>query len=131
MNLERIIMLSSGWPVLLCTGIVLGGITAWSVRRRANLLWFLPVLLVAAVIFAFVTGSAGRVLILVPEQLGIGIVALFPGVAVAFLLAWWMLNLQAPKWLLVAGPAMACLASSPVAGYLSLVAVCELIKECA
>lgn len=130
MTLERVIALSYGWPVLLCAGVVLGCITVSSASRRAHLLWFLPVLLVAAIAFVFISGGAGRVLIVAPEQLGIGVVALFPGVAVAFILAWAMLALQAPKGWLAAAPALACLASSPLAGYVALLAVCELIGEC-
>jgi len=72
---EGFMLLSSGWPMLLGAGLLLGGITVASAQRRAHLMWFLPMLLLAAT------------------------------------------------------PAVACLASSPLAGYVTLVAVCELTGE--
>ena len=83
MSSEEFMFPSSGWPVFLGAGLMLGGITVASAQRRAHLIWFLPVLL-----------------------------------------------LGAPRWLLFAAPAVACLASSPLAGYVTLVAVCELTGDC-
>ena len=130
MSLERLWILSSGWPVLLCAGLVLGFITVWSKKQRTHLAWFLPVLLLASVAFVLLTGEADSVLILVPEQLGIGVVALFPGVLLSFLAAWCVLELRTRNWLLVAAPALVCVASAPLAGYVASVAVCELISDC-
>lgn len=88
MSLDHVMRLSSGWPVLLGAGLMLGCITVWSTEWRAHLVGFLPVLLLAAMAFVFVTGGAGRVLILALEQLGIGVVALFRGVVLSFLVVW-------------------------------------------
>ncbi len=130
MTSDFFIGLSSGWPVLLCAGLLLGGITVASARRHAHLMWFLPVLLLAAIAFVLVTGGGDSALILAPDQLGIGVVAVAPAVTVAFLVAWSLLRLGAPRWLLFAGPALACLAGSPLAGFVTVVAVCELTGEC-
>lgn len=130
MNLDDFMALSDGWPVLLCLGLVLGAITSWSAERRAQLIWFLPVLLLAAITFVFVTGEAASVLILAPERLGIGVTALLPAVIFSFVVAWWLLHFRAKNWILVAAPTMVCLASTPLAGYLARLAVCELVGEC-
>jgi len=122
--------LSSGWPVLLCAGLLLGGITVASVDRRAHLMWFLPVLLLTAISFVLVTGGGDSALIVAPDQLGIGVVAVAPAVTVAFLVSWSLLRLGAPRWLLFTAPALACLAGSPLAGFVTVVAVCELTGEC-
>ena len=51
MNRETLLSLSAGWPVLLCTGFLLGYIALRAAERRAHLLWYFPVLLVAAPLF--------------------------------------------------------------------------------
>ena len=130
MSSENFMLLSSGWPVFLGAGLLLGGITVASVQRRAHLMWFLPVLLLAAIAFVLVTGGGDSALLLAPDQLGIGVVAVAPAVTFAFVVSWGLLALGAPSWLLFAAPAVACLASSPLAGYVTLVAVCELTGEC-
>lgn len=130
MNLHELVVLSYGWPVLLCTGLMLGGITLWSAGPGAHLLWFLPVMLLAAIAFALLSGDAASVLILAPERLGIGVIAILPAVAFSFLAAWTLLRIRAKNWLLVVAPAMVCLACTPLAGYVARVAVCELTGEC-
>lgn len=121
---------SSGWPVLLCAGLLLGLITLCSTRQRAHLLWFLPTMLLTAIGFLLVTGEAANVLILAPERLGIGVIAVLPSVVCAFFAAWCALRLGAANWMLVGAPAMACLVTTPLAGYLARAAVCELVGEC-
>ena len=116
--------------MLLGTGLLLGGIAVSSRRRRAHLMWFLPVLLLAAIAFALVIDDAGSVLLLGPEQLGIGVVSVAPAVAFSFALSWGLLRLRAPRWLLFGVPVVACLVSAPLAGYVAFMAVCELIGNC-
>ena len=121
---------SSVWPVLLVTGLVLGSITLASRRQRAQLLWFLPTLLGAAIVFLWLTGEASSALILAPERLGIGVIALLPAVMLAFAAAWWALRLEARNWVLVGAPAVACIVTTPLVGYIVRAAVCELVGEC-
>lgn len=130
MSQELLVKLSSGWPVLLCTGLLLGYVTLWAAERRRHLVWFFPVLLLAAIAFILVTGGAASVPLLAPEQLGVGVVAVVPAVAFAFAAAWWVLRIRASSWLLVGAPAIACLVSSPLVGYVALAAVCELTGDC-
>jgi hypothetical protein len=130
MSLVDFMTLSYGWPVLLFTGLLLGFITVWAVSRRAHLLWYLPVLLVAAIAFVLITGEAASVLILAPERLGIGVFALLPSVGLSFVLAWYLLRFGAKNGFLVVVPVVVCLASTPLAGYIARVAICELIGEC-
>ena len=130
MSLDLLLSLSSGWQVLLFTGLLFGLITLSSVERRTQLLWFLPVLLLAAITFLLVTGTADSALLLAPERLGIGVVALMPAVALSFVVAWCVLRFRAPDWILVGAPAVACLLSSPLVGYVALTAVCELTGDC-
>ena len=120
----------SVWPVLLVTGLALGSITLASRRQRTHLLWFLPALLVAAVVFLWLTGEASSVLILAPERLGIGVIALIPAVTLAFAAAWCALRFEAGNWVLVGAPAVACIATTPLVGYIVRAAVCELVGEC-
>ena len=120
----------SVWPVLLVTGLALGSITLASRRQRAQLLWFLPTLLAAAIVFLWLTGEASNVLILAPERLGIGVIALLPGVALAFAAAWCALRFEAGNWVLVSAPAVACIVTTPLVGYIVRAAVCELVGEC-
>lgn len=130
MSGELGIELSSGWPVLLGTGVLLGYVTLWAVERRRHLLWFFPVLLIAAVAYIQIAGGTVSTPILAPEQLGIGVVAVIPAVAITFAVAWCLLHYRAPNWLLVGGPAVACLASTPLVGFVALAAVCELTGDC-
>ena len=130
MSLDLLLSLTSGWQVLLFTGLLFGLITLSSVERRTQLLWFLPVLLLAAVTFLLVTGTADSALLLAPERLGIGVVALMPAVALSFVVAWCVLRFRAPDWILVGAPAVVCLLSSPLVGYVALTAVCELTGDC-
>jgi hypothetical protein len=111
MSLDLLLSLSSGWQVLLITGLLLGWITLSSVERRTQLLWFLPVLLLAAVTFLLVTDTADSALL-------------------SFIVAWCVLLLRAPDWILVGAPAVVCLLSSPLVGYVALTAVCELTGDC-
>jgi hypothetical protein len=130
MGFDELMTLSGGWPVLLCMGLMLGCITVWSVDQRAHLLWFLPMMLLAAISFVFFSAEAASVLILAPERLGIGVIALLPAVTIAFAASWALLSLRAKTWLLVAVPAMVCLVSTPLAGYVARVAVCDLVGDC-
>jgi len=130
MSVDELVILSDGWPVLLCTGLILGWITLWAAEQRAYLLWFLPVMLLAAIAFVLLRSDAASILILAPERLGIGVIALLPAVTVSFLAAWGLLRIQARSWLLVAAPAVICFVSTPLAGYVARVAVCELVGEC-
>ena len=130
MSRELFVRLNSGWPVLLCTGLLLGFVTLWARERRRNLVWFLPVLLLAAVAFISVTGGTVSTPVLAPETLGIGVVAILPAVAFSFVVAWCVLHYRAPSWLIVGAPALACLVSSPIVGYVALVAICELTGDC-
>lgn len=129
-SFDELIILSAAWPVLLCAGLLLGGISMWSVQRRVHLLWFLPTLLLAAIAFVLVTSEAANVLILAPERLGIGVIALFPAVVLSFMVVWCLLRFRAKGWLLFSAPAMLCLLSAPLAGFLARVAVCELVGDC-
>ena len=130
MNRETLMSLSAGWPVLLCTGFLLGYITLRAAERRAHLLWYFPVLLIAAIAYVLLTGGAPSVPTWAPEQLGIGVVAVVPAVALSFVIAWYALELRAPGWVLAGGPIVACLISSPVVGYVAFLAICELTGEC-
>ena len=130
MSGERLLSLSVGWPVLLVAGIALGIVTLHAAERRANLLWFFPVLLAAAIAYVLLTGGAPSVPFWASEQLGIGVVALVPAGALAFVVAWYALEFRAPPWLLVGGPLVACLLSSPAVGYVGFLAICELTGEC-
>ena len=121
---------SSAWLVLLCAGLILGFITLAARRQRAQLLWFLPTLLVAAIAFLWLTGEAASVLILAPERLGIGVIALLPAVTLAFAAAWCALRFEARNWVLVGAPAVACIVTTPLVGYIVRAAVCELVGEC-
>jgi len=130
LNLGDIPQLNYGWPVLALVGVMLGGITAVSSKRGAHLAWFLPVLLFAAVLFVLVTDGATSVLILAPERLGIGVMALLPAVAISFVVAWCLIRLGANDLWLFSAPLMICLLSTPLAGYLARLAVCELTGDC-
>lgn len=130
MSFGDIAQASTGWPVLVGTGLLLGCITMMSVKRRAHLAWFLPVLLVAAITYVFVIDDATNVLILAPERLGIGVMALFPAVAFSFVGAWWLIRFGAADWVLVGAPLIICLLSTPLAGFLVRLAVCELTGDC-
>ena len=130
MSAETLMSLAVGWPVLLCTGTVLGYITLRARERRAHLLWYLPVLLFAAIAYLLLTGGAPGISIYASEQLGVGVVALVPAVLSAFVVAWYALEFRAPAWILAAGPAAACLISAPVVGYVASLAVCELTGDC-
>jgi hypothetical protein len=130
MSAELFVKLNSGWPVLLCAGLLLGYVTLWAAERRRNLAWFLPVLLLAAIAFALVTGGDVSTPLLASEQLGIGVVAVIPAVALSFAVAWCVLHYRAPNWVLVGAPAIACLVSSPLVGYIALVVICELTGDC-
>jgi hypothetical protein len=130
MSSELFAKVNAGWPVLLCTGLLLGFVTLRATQERHHLLWFLPVLLGAAIAFILVTGEPVSTPLLAAEQLGIGVVAVIPAVALAFAVAWCGLRYRAPGWLLVAGPAAVCLVSSPLVGYIALVAICELTGDC-
>lgn len=122
--------LSGGWPVLLCAGVLLGFIALRARERRAHLLWYFPVLLLAAITYVLLTGGAPGIPVFTSEQLGIGVVALIPAVLSSFVVAWYALEFQAPAWLLGLGPALACLLSAPLVGYVASLAVCELTGEC-
>ena len=130
MSGELFAKVSAGWPVLLCTGLLLGYITLWGAERRRHFAWYLPVLLLAAIAFILVTGGPVSTPLLVPEQLGVGVVAILPAVAFAFIIAWCLVQFRAPGWLLVTAPGLVCLACSPLAGYVALAAVCELTGDC-
>ncbi len=130
MSYDIFIKLIFGWPVLLCMGLLLGYITLCAAERRSHFVWFLPVLLLAAIAFVVVTGAATSIPMLASEQLGVGVVALIPAAALSFVVAWCVLQFSAPTWLLVGAPAIACLVSSPLVGYVALVAVCELTSDC-
>lgn len=130
MSSELFAKLNVGWPVLLCAGLLLGSITLRAAQDRRHLLWFLPVLLAAAVALIVVSGEPVSTPLLAAEQLGIGVVAVAPAIAIAFVVAWCALRYRAPGWLLVTGPATACLVSSPLVGYIALVAICELTGDC-
>ena len=121
---------SSGWPVLLCAGLTLGVITLRSSRQRAHLLWFLPTFLLAAIAFLWITDEASSILILAPERLGIGVIALLPTVLLAFAAAWCALRFDAGRLVLVGAPTVVCIVSTPLVGYIARVAVCELTGEC-
>lgn len=125
-----ILSLATGWPILLLTGITLGYITLHAADRRGYLLWYFPTLLFTAIAYVLLTGGAPSVPIWASEQLGIGVVAVIPAVAASFVVAWCALKLRAPSWVLVVAPLLACVASSPVVGYVALLAVCELTGEC-
>lgn len=114
----------------MCTGLLLGYVTLWAAERRRHLAWFLPVLLPAAIAFVLVTGGEVSTPLLAAEQLGIGIVAVMPAVALSFAAAWCVLHYRAPNWLLVGAPTIACLVSSPLVGYIALVVICELTGDC-
>lgn len=130
MSVDGLIALSNGWPVLLCAGLILGWVAVWAAEHRAYLLWYLPVLLLAAIAFVLFTGDAALVLILAPERLGIGVIALLPAITFSFAAAWILLGIRAKTWALAAAPAIVCLLSTPLAGYIARVAVCELVGEC-
>lgn len=116
--------------MLLLAGVALGMVTLRAAERRANLLWFFPVLLAAAIAYVLLTGGAPSVPFWASEQLGIGVVAVVPAVALSFVVAWYALEFRAPSWFLVGGPIVACLLSAPAVGYVALLAICELTGEC-
>lgn len=122
--------LFAAWPVLLVAGLLLGCATTWAVERRANLMWFFPVLLVASAAFVMVTGGSVSTPLIAPEKLGVGVVAMAVPVAVSLAVAAWVLHLRAPHWVLVAAPALACLLCTPIAGYVGLLTICELTGDC-
>jgi len=130
LSVDELMLLAVGWPVLLCTGIVLGFIALRARERRAHLLWYFPVLLFAALAFLLLTGGAPGISFFASEQLGVGVVAVIPAVLSSFIVAWYALEFRAPAWLLALGPAVACLISAPVVGYVASLAVCELTGEC-
>lgn len=130
MSRDTLVSLSAGWPVLLCAGVLLGYVTLRATERRVHLLWYFPVLLGAAIAYILLVGGAESIPTFASEQLGIGVVAMVPAVALAFVVAWYALEFRAPDWVLVAGPILACLVSSPVVGYVAFLAVCELTSEC-
>jgi hypothetical protein len=130
MSRELFLALSAAWPVLLGAGLLLGYVTWRSTERRRNLLWFLPVMLATAIAFVLLTGGSVSTPLLAPEQLGIGVFAVIPAFAISLAVAWCVLHYRAPGWLLVGAPALACLISSPLAGYVALVTICELTGDC-
>ena len=122
--------LSAGWPVLLGTGLLLGYVTLLAAERRRHFVWFLPVLLVSAIVFVLATVAPTSTPLVAPERLGIGVVAVLPAVALAFAVAWGAIRLRAPGWLLVGAPAVTCLLSSPLVGFVAVVTICELTGDC-
>ncbi len=130
MKLDDIPQLNYGWPVLALAGVMLGCVTMVSARRRAHLAWFLPVLLFAALLFVLFTDGVTSVLILAPERLGIGVMALAPAVAISCVAAWLLIRFGANDLWLFSVPLMICLLCTPLAGYLARLAVCELTGEC-
>lgn len=122
--------LGSGWPVLLGTGLLLGYVTVLAAKRRRHFVWFLPVLLLAAIVFELVTGGPTSMPIVAPERLGIGVLAVFPAVALSFAVSWGLIQVRAPGWLLMGAPTMVCLLSSPLAGYIAMLTICELTGDC-
>jgi len=118
------------WPVLLVAGLLLGCATSWASDRRANLMWFFPVLLVASVAFVMITGGSVSTPLIAPEKLGVGVVAMSIPVAVSFAVACWVLHVRAPRWILVAAPALSCLLCTPIAGYVGILTICELTGDC-
>lgn len=129
-NQELPLSLISGWPVISCTSLLLGYVTFWSLDRRRHLVWYLPVLLAAAIAFVLVAGGPISTPLLAAETLGIGIVAVFPAVAIAFVVACLVLHYRAPAWMLFCAPAIACLLSTPIVGYVARFVVCELTGDC-
>jgi len=127
---DLFVRLNSGWPIFLISGLTLGYVTRWSAESRRHLVWYFPVLLSAAIAFILLTGGAVSTPILAPEQLGIGVVAVAPAFALSFAAAWLVLHFRAPRWLLFTAPTLACLAASPLAGYVALIAICELTGDC-
>jgi hypothetical protein len=129
-SLELFLELNSGWPVLFGTGLLLGYITLLAAERRRHLVWFLPVLLLAAIGYVLVTDFPTSTPLVAPERLGIGVVAVFPAVALSFAAAWSVIRVGAPGWVLVGAPAVTCLMSSPVVGYIAFATICELTGDC-
>ena len=130
MSHDLFVRLNAGWPVLLVAGVVLGLVTLWATERRRHLLWFLPVLLMAAIAFVLIAGGTVSTPLLAAETLGIGIVAVLPAVVITLVVSFFVLHYRAPNWLVVGAPALACLVSSPIVGYVALVVVCELTGDC-
>lgn len=115
---------------MLGTGLLLGYVTLLAAERHRHLVWFLPVLLLAAIVFMLVTAGPTSTPLVVPERLGIGVVAVLPGIALTFAVAWCLIQVRAPGWLLVVAPAMTCVLSSPIVGYVAVVTICELTGDC-
>jgi hypothetical protein len=88
------------------------------------------VLLFAALLFVLFTDGVTSVLILAPERLGIGVMALAPAVAISCVAAWLLIRFGANDLWLFSVPLMICLLCTPLAGYLARLAVCELTGEC-
>ena len=122
--------LVAAWPALLAAGVLLGCATSWAESQRANLLWFFPVLLVSSVGFVMATGGSVSTPLIAPEKLGVGVVAMAIPVTVSFAVALWVLRLEAPRWVLVGAPAIACLLCTPIAGYVGRLVICELTGDC-
>ena len=127
---ETFARLNSGWPVFLLAGVTLGYVTHWAVQSLRHLVWYFPVLLFGGIAFILLTGGAVSTPLLAPEQLGIGVVAVAPAIAISFAVAMIVLHFRAPGWLLFAAPALACLMASPLAGYVAQIAICELTGDC-
>lgn len=130
MDYDTLVKLCAAWPVLLVTGLLLGCATSWAAAERANLMWFFPVLLTASVAFVMVTGGSVSTPLIAPEKLGVGVVAMAAPVAISFAAALVVLHMRAPKWVLVSAPALACILSTPLAGFVASVTICELTGDC-
>ena len=122
--------LSAAWPVLLATGVLIGLATSWASDQRTNLMWFFPILLVSSAAFVMATGGSVSTPLTAPEKLGVGVVSMAIPVAVSFVVSLWVLHVRARRWVLVAAPALACLACTPIAGYVGLLTICELTGDC-
>jgi hypothetical protein len=123
--------LSSGAPMFLCIGALLGYLNVRAAKQRLFLLCFLPGYFLAAVGFVVATVFATAVLPLpAPKKLAVGLIAVAPAVLLSFVSAVFVLLVRAPRWVLFAVPALACVVCSPLAGYLALLFVCAFGGDC-
>lgn len=118
------------WPILAGVGLLLGWVNLWARENVAHFAWYFPILLLGAVVYLLVTGGVESILVLGPEQLGIGVVAMLPVVVLAFVAALVALRLRAPQWVLFAVPVVIALAGVPVADRIVQESICELTNEC-
>lgn len=130
MDPELFFKLYAAWPVLLAAGVLVGFATSWASDQRTNLIWFFPILLVSSVAFVMATGGSVSTPLTTPEKLGVGVVSMAIPIAVSFVVSLWVLHVRARRWALVAAPALACLACTPIAGYVGLLTICELTGDC-